>query len=191
MLNTIFIIFEKSYLIRQGLTSLVKEIQGTEISGTYNSSDSFASIIKNMNPDIVIMNKELYSTITQQTLKALSLEYNFRLIAITNGLKDSKDPIFCKQFFYGEEKLEITKKIADVISQLSNNKKKVKDNNKISGRERAVLECVAKGLTNKEIAEKLFISAHTVITHRKNIVKKLGIKTVSGLTVYAILNKTR
>jgi len=43
-------------------------------------------------------------------------------------------------------------------------------------------------LTSKEIAEKLFLSAHTVITHRKNITTKLGIKTISGLTVYAILN---
>ena len=51
------------------------------------------------------------------------------------------------------------------------------------------MACVARGLTNKEIAEDLFISTHTVITHRKNIVRKLGIKTVSGLTVYAILNK--
>ena len=40
----------------------------------------------------------------------------------------------------------------------------------------------------KEIGEKLFISIHTVTTHRKNITQKLGIKTVSGLTVYAILN---
>jgi len=45
------------------------------------------------------------------------------------------------------------------------------------------------GLTNQEVAEKLFISVHTVMTHRKNITKKLGIKTVSGLTVYALLNK--
>jgi DNA-binding CsgD family transcriptional regulator len=44
------------------------------------------------------------------------------------------------------------------------------------------------GLTNKEISEKLFISTHTVITHRKNITAKLGIKTIAGLTMYAAIN---
>ena len=47
---------------------------------------------------------------------------------------------------------------------------------------------VALGLTNSQIAEKLFISQHTVVTHRKKITSKLGIKTISGLTVYALLN---
>jgi DNA-binding CsgD family transcriptional regulator len=44
------------------------------------------------------------------------------------------------------------------------------------------------GLQNKEIADKLNISIHTVITHRKNITNKLSIKSISGLTVFAILN---
>jgi DNA-binding NarL/FixJ family response regulator len=59
----------------------------------------------------------------------------------------------------------------------------------LSDRETEILRLVALGLTNNEIGEKLFISVHTVMTHRKNITRKLGIKTVSGLTVYAILNK--
>ena len=48
--------------------------------------------------------------------------------------------------------------------------------------------CVAKGMLNKEIADRFNISIHTVITHRKNITRKTGIKTVAGLTVYALLN---
>jgi DNA-binding NarL/FixJ family response regulator len=59
----------------------------------------------------------------------------------------------------------------------------------ISEREKDVLKLVAVGMTNKEIAEKLYISSHTVITHRKNITSKLGIKTIAGLTVYAIIHK--
>ena len=61
-------------------------------------------------------------------------------------------------------------------------------NYELSERENEILAAVAKGLTNKEIADALNISVHTVISHRKNITRKTGIKTVSGLTVYALLN---
>jgi len=57
----------------------------------------------------------------------------------------------------------------------------------LSVREIEVLTLVVKGLINKEIADKLNISLTTVITHRKNITEKLGIKSVSGLTIYAVM----
>ena len=47
---------------------------------------------------------------------------------------------------------------------------------------------MARGMLNKEIADYYNISVYTVITHRKNITRKTGIKTVAGLTVYALLN---
>ena len=59
----------------------------------------------------------------------------------------------------------------------------------LSDREKEILVCVAQGLQNKEIAEKCNISVNTVITHRKNITRKTGIRTVAGLTVYALLNR--
>lgn len=58
----------------------------------------------------------------------------------------------------------------------------------LSLREIEVLQLLVKGLTNKEIADKLDISQTTSITHRKNIQEKTGIKSLSGLTVYAVLN---
>ena len=58
----------------------------------------------------------------------------------------------------------------------------------LSAREKEILVCVAKGMLNKEIADYYNISIYTVITHRKNITRKTGIKTVAGLTVYALLN---
>lgn len=58
----------------------------------------------------------------------------------------------------------------------------------LSAREIEVLVLITKGLTNKEIADKLNIGLTTVITHRKNITEKLGIKSVSGLTIYAVMN---
>ncbi|RLD79436.1 MAG: DNA-binding response regulator [Bacteroidetes bacterium] len=190
MSNTSFIIFEKSFLKRLGIISLIKEIKESEILGDYNSSDRFSSIIKNLKPNIVIINKEIYSNINQQVLKNLLLEYSFTLINISEIKEENSEQSDESHIYYDEEKSDILNKIDQAISQIrGHSKKKEKQNNEISQREKAILACVARGLTNKEIAEDLFISTHTVITHRKNIVRKLGIKTVSGLTVYAILNK--
>ena len=58
----------------------------------------------------------------------------------------------------------------------------------LSTREVDVLKLITKGRINKEIADELYISLNTVLTHRKNITAKLGIKTVSGLTFYAMMN---
>lgn len=59
----------------------------------------------------------------------------------------------------------------------------------LSQREREIIEYVACGLSNKEIADKLCISIHTVTTHRRNISNKLQIHTPAGLTIYAIVHK--
>ena len=58
----------------------------------------------------------------------------------------------------------------------------------LSEREKEIVAEVAKGLTNKEIADRLHLSIHTVTTHRKNISHKTGINSISGITVYAIIN---
>ena len=59
----------------------------------------------------------------------------------------------------------------------------------LSEREKDVVIGVVQGLTNKEIAEKLFIAPNTVITHRRNIARKLQIRSSAGLTIYAIVNQ--
>lgn len=58
----------------------------------------------------------------------------------------------------------------------------------LSEREKEIVACVAKGLSNKEIAEYLFLSINTVTTHRRNIAKKLSIHSSAGITIYAIVN---
>ena len=59
----------------------------------------------------------------------------------------------------------------------------------LSNREKEIVACIAKGMTTKEIAETLFLSTHTVNTHRRNICSKLQIHSPAGLTIYAIINK--
>ena len=64
----------------------------------------------------------------------------------------------------------------------------VKESEVISNREKEIIGLVAKGLSNKEIADRLFLSVHTVTTHRRNIASKLQIHSAAGLTIYAILH---
>ena len=59
----------------------------------------------------------------------------------------------------------------------------------LSAREKEIVTCVAKGLSNKEIADRLCLSVNTVTTHRRNIARKLDIHSPAGITIYAIVNK--
>ena len=86
-----------------------------------------------------------------------------------------------------DDTVVITRKFKQAIENSNSNTETV-DNYELSERENEILTSVAKGMTNKEIADLHNISIHTVISHRKNITRKTGIKTVSGLTVYALLN---
>lgn len=79
--------------------------------------------------------------------------------------------------------------IGETIYDLSRREDEDDDQETLSEREKEVVVCVVKGMTNKEIAEHLFLSIHTINTHRKNISKKLQIHSASGLTIYAIVNK--
>ena len=81
---------------------------------------------------------------------------------------------------------EIIGSIQKLLSSelLSDNQKQQET---LSEREIDVLKLLVEGNANKEIADKLNISTHTVISHRKNISQKTGIKSVSGLTIYAVV----
>ena len=78
---------------------------------------------------------------------------------------------------------DVSAKISNMISQSPNNSEV------LSEREKDVIVCVVQGMSNKEIADHLFISTNTVITHRRNIARKLQIHSPAGLTIYAIVNQ--
>jgi DNA-binding CsgD family transcriptional regulator len=85
------------------------------------------------------------------------------------------------------ERRELTEALNDIIKRIPEHR--TEENSKeLSDREREVLELVTKGYTSKDIASELNISLYTVQAHRKNISGKLGIKSVSALTVYAMMN---
>ena len=85
--------------------------------------------------------------------------------------------------------LERKTKQNDVSAKISNMISQQKDSGEaLSDREKDVVVSIVQGMSNKEIAEHLFISVNTVITHRRNIARKLQIHSPAGLTIYAIVN---
>lgn len=84
--------------------------------------------------------------------------------------------------------LEQKVKNDDVTAKLTEMIKGGNPQEPLSEREREIIVCLVQGMSNKEIADHLFISVNTVMTHRRNITRKLEIHSVAGLTIYAIAN---
>lgn len=85
-------------------------------------------------------------------------------------------------------RMEMKLKQSDVSVKISNMIKPAAEQEMLSDRERDVIVALVQGMTNKEIADHLNISTNTVITHRRNIARKLQIHSPAGLTIYAIVN---
>ncbi len=189
MSKILFAIFEKSYIISQGLISMIEEFTQSEILSEISEAGQFCSNLKNSRPQVLIINQEFRQSVSDEKLVKLKEELNFLIIEIKNDGLKNKDYFIDELIDFDDDKSSIKQKMQVLLAKIQT-KIKVKNNDhELSRREKDIVTLIAKGLTNKEIADGLFISVHTAMTHRKNIVKKLGIKTVSGITVYAILNK--
>lgn len=182
------IIVEPSPIISAGLIRYLEDINQIQIVSVLDSAESLQEKMVVHNPDLLIINPliigynniNLFRQFTQNNPNILCVAL------ITTYI----DRVFLKNFKDTIELTDSKQKVVNKIINLLNNNEETTQNDtvELSNRETEVLVRVAKGMTNKDISEVLNISVHTVITHRKNIVKKTGIKSVSGLTVYALLN---
>jgi len=172
------LIISNSYILTNGLQSVLNEITELKYLSVEFKINTVFQDISDYNPDIIIFNEE-YSA----ELKSFINDNKYVHIGIGN--KKNKAEYFID--ILNDDKSTIISLVRRVISEKFNQQTKTK-NDELSSREITIVKLIAQGLTNQEIADELFLSKHTVITHRKNITNKLNIKTVSGLTVYAILN---
>jgi two-component system, NarL family, response regulator NreC len=185
-----FIVAESSYLIRKGIVSIINRIEHASVIKELDTLEEINSALLKYTPDFLVYNLDLLAHLNTFRNSNIKLDLSAKGIAINTG--GSPELLLEKNFReiinLADTKGEIFEKINNLIFEKDKSKIVPEYINELSEREKTILRYVAKGLTNKEIADKLFLSAHTVITHRKNITTKLGIKTISGLTVYAILN---
>jgi DNA-binding NarL/FixJ family response regulator len=188
-----FIVAEPLYLVRKGLVNVINELPNASVVRECESSSQIADIVLHYSTNVLVINLNLLNELTSTEVKKLTNRKK-KLYIIGLEYADNAQFFGCKgilthSIILDETKISVQKKFKEVLSLVNNERDIPSDNAELSERENMILKDVALGLSNKEIAEKNFISPHTVITHRKNITRKLGIKTVSGLTIYAIINK--
>lgn len=138
--------------------------------------------------DVFILNPLVYGLVPPRT--QLSANDRGKFVALSYGT--TADYLF-KDY---DAVLRITDSVGQIANLFDhlivteeNTTPNAEEGDGLTPREKEVVVCIVKGMTNKEIATKLYLSPHTVITHRRNIGKKLQIHSPSGLTIYAIMNK--
>ena len=181
-------IVHPSEIFRKGLTAIIRNQFQIEIK---EFSD-----VQSLKKEDVSENTYLIFFIAKSFFESKDLEKilskirsKYYLIEISNEKADIvNDSIVRKHISLNTGVDEILSILREALKEVDSEDPYQHEGEELSEREKEVLKLVALGYANKNIAAKLFISIHTVISHRKNITEKLGIKSISGLTVYAILN---
>jgi len=178
-----------SIVMARGLESVFSELGEFEVTGIISDlSRTNVNRLRNMDADAVILDPSVFDYETRRNGKNLVSEMISAPVIALEGAGATMDSLqqYDGSLSLFDEPVTIIKKVRAAIHSQDDSPKA--EGNELSAREKEILICVAKGMLNKEIADKFNLSIYTVITHRKNITRKTGIKTVAGLTVYALLN---
>lgn len=172
---------------QETLADLIDREKGTEVT-VHTLRDPFTLLqtVKSLRPDIVIVSCNVCSPPMIETVRTIADLPKTRFILYCDTITDELLAERCEGHLSAEES---DKEVLDLVTSLLTADEREEVQGELTPRERDIIIGVVKGMTNKEIADELFISPNTVTTHRRNIVKKLDIHSASGLTVYAIMNK--
>lgn len=205
------VIADSNQIIRCGLNSILASSADFRVVGEAVNQEQLIELIENFHPDVVLMDF-LASGFSIDTVPIVKgLERPPRIVAITSeqsgytivtALRAGVDSYIKKdcdiheivdsvqetgnggKFFCGKI-LDSIRKESIPVDDLE-----IKEFNcepvSLSPRELEVIVLIAEGYTNNQIADKLFLSAHTVTTHRKNIMAKLGVNNTAAIVMYAV-----
>lgn len=202
------LIAENSYLIRKGLGSILNQFKDFSLVGEVESASDLQEKLFLCSPDVLVLDYASpgfcpndISLVRRSfpEVKILAITELQSKITISQAIKygvtshllrscGEEEIIEAIHSTFGGEKF-MCGRIVDLILQEDegNPKKNVScDGVRLSEREIQVLQLIAEGLANKHIADKLCISKHTVMTHRKHIMGKLKINNTASLVMYAV-----
>lgn len=183
-------IAETSVIIRSGLALVLKRIQGMKILPIeVVSPESLSDCMRLHKPDILIINLSFPGFFDIRKFKEETQDLSIKCVALLCSVGDNSLLRNYDDTFTLYDDPEVLKEKLNKLLNVTEQEEEGTGQDVLSSREKEIITCVVKGMTNKEIADSLFLSAHTVITHRRNIARKLQIHSPAGLTIYAIVNK--
>lgn len=183
------VIIDPSPIVSSGLKALIEQHRGYRIIHTLSDCSRYTERVVALRPDVVIINPLIINykrrNCIEETFPGLDPT---KFVAL---VYQYVEPEALKNFQVvidiSDDDVKIRKKLQQAL-EAGGEESDDKEREELSEREREILVAIAKGMTNKEIANVFSLSVHTIITHRKNIIRKTGIHSISGLTVFAILN---
>ncbi|MDI9342673.1 MAG: response regulator transcription factor [Sediminibacterium sp.] len=187
-----------------GLTSLLVKEKDVEVTGFANTGEEVLKAVENRRPDVVLLDINMPGLNGIQTTAALKKKYpDIKILILTmyktrafiNGLVRTGASGYILKNTGNAELLEAirtvhaggtfySKAVAETLTERVNRYTETEDVS-LSKREIEIIKELSKGLTTKEVAEKLFISFYTVETHRKNMLAKLQLTNTAELILYA------
>jgi DNA-binding NarL/FixJ family response regulator len=210
------LIAEEEFLISEGLRSLVDSDEGLHLSGVVFEKNALLEKIKAEQPNVLIIDHTSLNFGPETIAEIKVVAPTTEILAITScqtkpfymqsmqaGVKSfllkncDREEIIAAitatangEKFYCSKVLNVILKENEDLPEILEKNFTVLNNScegiNISFREEEIIRLIADGFSNKEIADKLFLSPHTVNTHRKNIMHKLGVNNTAGIVIFAI-----
>ncbi len=178
-----------SKIVARGIEAVLSELGEFRVEGILSDlSHASEARLRNMDADVIIIDPLVFDYVSRANVRTRLAEHsNAAVVALkTVPLEDEQIRQFDGTISMYDDPVTVVRKLRESLA--SHEEIPESEGHDLSQREKEILVCVAKGMLNKEIADHCNLSIHTVITHRKNITRKTGIKTIAGLTVYALLN---
>lgn len=178
---------EPSAILRCGIIAVLRRLPAPDVDILeIGDITQIAAQLARHRPDVLVVNPASLGFCTPQQLRAQTGCEGMRCIALQLAVTDATMLSAYDEVLSVYDSVEtLRRKIVRPVDEAPREERQ----EPLSVREREIVVCIVKGMSNKQIAETLCISTHTVITHRRNIVAKLQIHSPAGLTIYAIVNK--
>ncbi len=183
-MKTRILLVEPSAIVGKGLLAMLQSQTRFTVADVVSDADNVESLIEAHRPDVLIINPDL-----GPDLKKIRNVGKVAVVALVySHVPQSVLRHYDAIIDIDASETEVVSVIDSVTTVSEGDGDSQGDGEGLTKREVSVLVLVAEGFMNKEIADKLNVSVHTVISHRKNITRKTGIKSVAGLTIYAMVN---